>query len=95
MKRMLWAISGVAALAFAGCVTSPVSFTPSVVPIPPEGYTVCGKEVTGHCNQVWVCSFGGNFTVACQRRAYDNAMRKTFNADALIGVSVEIGRAHV
>ena len=44
-------------LVAAGCMTSPVAFKSQSVPVPPQGYTVMGSDVTGTSEQIWVFGF--------------------------------------
>ena len=50
-----------------GCVTSPVAFKSMSAPVPPQGYTVLGSDVTGTSEQVWVFGFGGSASQSQQQ----------------------------
>jgi len=89
MKKLMNAAGlGILACALAGCVSSPVRFLESSAPIPPQGYTVCGSEVTGTSDQVWVFGIGGSLDLQ-QCRAFRDAMAKAQKADALVSMSIE------
>ena len=74
--------------AVCGCVTGPVAFKQSSVPVPPQGYTVAGSDVTGSSDQVWVLGMGGSLAVQ-QHKAYKAALGTANGADALVGMSIE------
>ena len=84
MKMMLAA----GCLAVAGCMTSPVAFKSESAPVPPQGYTVMGSDVTGTSEQIWVFGFGGSLS-AQQHKAYKTALGNANGADALVGMSIE------
>lgn len=75
-------------LAVAGCMTSPVAFKSESAPVPPQGYTVMGSDVTGTSEQIWVFGFGGSLS-AQQHKAYKTALGCANGADALVGMSIE------
>lgn len=85
MKKMI-AAAGLAAL--CGCTTGPVAFKTSSTPIPVQGYTVTGSDVSGESSQVWVFGLGGSLD-AQQHKAYKAAMGRANGADALVGMSIE------
>lgn len=72
-----------------GCVTSPVAFKSMSAPVPPQGYTVLGSDVTGTSEQVWVFGFGGSASQSQQHKAYKAALGQANGADALVGMSIE------
>ena len=74
--------------ATCGCATSPVAFKQSSVPIPPQGYTVTGSDVTGSSDQIWVFGLGGSLSTQ-QHKAYKAALGLANGADALVGMSIE------
>ena len=84
MKMML----AMGCLAVAGCMTSPVEFKSQSAPVPPQGYTVMGSDVTGTSEQIWVFGFGGALS-AQQHKAYKTALGNANGADALVGMSIE------
>ena len=88
MKRLIPIVMIGITLAFAGCTTGPVAFKPSSVPVPPQGYTVTGSDVTGESTQIWVFGFGGSLSTQ-QHKAYKAAMGLANGADALVGMSIE------
>jgi len=89
MKKLMNVVGVVAvACAMAGCASSPVRFLESSAPVPPQGYTVVGSEVTGTSDQVWVFGIGGS-TDLQQSRAFRDAMAKSQKADALVSMSIE------
>ena len=71
-----------------GCSTSPIAFKQSSVPIPPQGYTVAGSDVTGTSDQIWVFGLGGTLATH-QHKAYKAALGVANGADALVGMSIE------
>ena len=75
-------------LVAAGCMTSPVAFKSQSVPVPPQGYTVMGSDVTGTSEQIWVFGFGGSLS-AQHHKAYKTALGNANGADALVGMSIE------
>lgn len=89
MKKLMCAFAGFAVLsAMTGCMSSPVSFKSSSAPVPAQGYTIVGSEVTGTSEQIWVFGFGGSMELQ-QARAYRDAMAKAHQADALVAMSIE------
>ena len=78
----------VALAAACGCATSPVAFKSESVPVPPQGYTVTGSDVTGSSDQIWVFGLGGSLAVQ-QHKAYKSALAAANGADALVGMSIE------
>lgn len=88
MKNVkMMAVAGLLAAA-CGCATSPVAFKTSSAPVPVQGYTVVGSDVTGTSSQVWVFGLGGSLA-AQQHRAYKMALGNATGADALVGMSIE------
>lgn len=85
MKKL---IGAACLMALCGCATGPVAFKISSVPVPPQGYTVTGSDVTGESSQIWVFGLGGSLD-AQQHRAYKAAMGLANGADALVGMSIE------
>ena len=81
------AVAGCLAVA-CGCMTSPVAFKSESSPVPPQGYTVLGSDVTGTSEQIWVFGFGGSLA-AQQHKAYKTAIGNANGADALVGMSIE------
>ena len=75
-------------MAALGCTTAPVAFKASSTPVPPQGYTVTGSDVTGESSQMWVFGFGGSLATQ-QHRAYKMALGNANGADALVGMSIE------
>ena len=80
-------VAGVFAAA-CGCMTSPVAFKSSSAPVPQQGYTVTGSDVTGTSDQIWVLGLGGSFAEQ-QHKAYKTALGSANGADALVGMSIE------
>ncbi len=88
MKKLkMMAVAGCLA-AVCGCMTSPVAFKAESVPVPPQGYSVMGSDVTGTSEQIWVFGFGGALS-AQQHKAYKTALGSANGADALVGMSIE------
>ena len=88
MKTMRMALVAGCMAAACGCATSPVAFKSSSAPVPAQGYTVMGSDVTGTCDQVWVFGFGGSMD-SQQHKAYKTALGNANGADALVGMSIE------
>lgn len=88
MNKMMIAALGGVMIAAAGCASSPVRFLESSAPIPAQGYTVIGSEVTGTSDQIWVFGIGGS-TELQQSRAYRDALARAQRADALVSMSIE------
>ena len=78
--------------ACSGCATYPVWFEPSSSPVPQSGYTVCGSEVFGTCEQYWVFGLGGSASGSDQSRALREAMGKAPGADAIINMAVDVNK---
>ncbi len=85
MKKLAW-VGCLAAV--CGCATTPVAFEKSSTPIPPQGYTVVGSDVTGSSDQIWVLGLGGSLS-SQQHKAYKTALGRASGADALVGMSIE------
>ena len=62
MKKMKMMVAA-GCLAVTGCMTSPVAFKSESAPVPPQGYTVMGSDVTGSSEQIWVFGFGGDIRI--------------------------------
>ena len=88
MKSASMMIAAGVLAAVCGCATSPVAFKSSSVPVPPQGFTVTGSDVTGTSDQIWVLGLGGSMS-AQQHKAYKSALGNANGADALVGMSIE------
>ena len=88
MKRLIKIAAAGALAAVCGCATGPVAFKESSTPVPMQGYTVTGSDVTGTSDQIWVFGFGGSLSTQ-QHKAYKAAMGLANGADALVGMSIE------
>ena len=88
MKMIRLAMVAGCLAAVCGCATTPVAFKSESAPVPPQGYTVMGSDVTGSCEQIWVFGFGGSLSVQ-QHKAYKTALGNANGADALVGMSIE------
>lgn len=89
MKRLIFGLGVFAMIALAtGCRSRPIVFKQSSAPVPAQGYTIVGSEVTGTSEQIWVLGFGGSMELQ-QARAYRDAMAKAQHADALVAMSIE------
>lgn len=89
MKKLNVALAGLGLAALVtGCASSPICFKASSAPVPPQGYSIIGSEVTGTSDQIWVFGFGGSMELQ-QTRAYRDAMAKAQRADALVAMSIE------
>ncbi len=92
MNAMNGVLAGIALCGLTlacGCASGPVAFKRSSVPIPPQGYTVCGADVAETSTQVWVFGFGGTYTGSQQHIAYKRALAKAGGADGLIGMCID------
>lgn len=92
MKAMKSVHMGIALCGLAlvcGCATGPVAFKRSSVPIPPQGYTVCGADVTETSTQVWVLGFGGADAGSQQHIAYKRALARAGGADGLVAMCID------
>ena len=87
MKRMMILAAGAALI--AGCATGPVAFKECSVPMAQAGYTVCGSDVSGSSEQIWVFGMGGSLNGQQQHNAYRQAIGHAQGADALVGMSIE------
>ena len=87
MKKIMALAFGVVMM--AGCSTVPVAFKECSVPMVDAGYTVCGSDVSGSSEQVWVFGLGGSLDGQQQYSAYRQAIGHAQGADALVGMSVE------
>ena len=88
MNKMLKIAAAGCLAAVCGCMTGPVAFKASSAPVPPQGYTVVGSDVTGSSNQIWVFGLGGSMGIQ-QHKAYKTAIGNANGADALVGMSIE------
>ena len=88
MKTLKIILAAGCLVAACGCSTSPIAFKDSSVPVPQQGFTVMGSDVTGSSDQIWVFGFGGSLSTQ-QHKAYKIALGKTNGADALVGMSIE------
>ena len=88
MKKMKMVLAAGFLAVVCGCSTSPVAFKSQSAPVPPQGYTVMGSDVTGSSEQIWVFGLGGALS-AQQHKAYKTALGNANGADALVGMSIE------
>ena len=88
MKKLTMIMVAGAVAAICGCATSPVAFKSESAPVPPQGYTVMGSDVTGTSDQIWVFGFGGSLSTQ-MHTAYKSALGNANGADALVGMSIE------
>ncbi len=88
MKKLKMAVAAGLMVAVCGCATSPVAFKSESSPVPPQGYTVMGSDVTGTSDQIWVFGMGGSLS-AQQHKAFKTALGNANGADALVGMSIE------
>ena len=88
MKKLMMIVSAGCVAALCGCSTSPVAFKASSAPVPPQGYTVTGSDVSAKSDQVWVFGLGGSLSQQ-QHEAFKTALGKANGADALVGMSIE------
>ena len=88
MKKLKMGLAAGIMAAVCGCATSPVAFKSASSPVPPQGYTVMGSDVTGTSEQIWVFGLGGSMS-AQQHKAFKTALGNANGADALVGMSIE------
>lgn len=89
MKKAVKAVVAASLMCAYGCATSPVAFKESSVPVPPQGYTVVGSDVSGSCDQIYVFGLGGSLTTSQQHKAYKDAISQAHGADALVGMCID------
>jgi len=90
MKKIALAASVcLAAAGLSGCFTSPVSFESCSVPVPATGFSVCGSDVEGTHDRIWVFGIGGTLSESPQHIAYKSALGKANGADALVGMTID------
>jgi len=87
--KIKFPVLALAAASLVGCATNPVAFKESSAPVPPSGYSVCGSDVMGTSDQVWVFGMGGSYDGKQQHRAFREALGHAQGADALVGMSIE------
>ena len=88
MRKLMMMVSAGCVAALCGCATSPVAFKASSAPVPLQGYTVTGSDVSATTSQVWVLGLGGSLSQQ-QHEAFKTALGKANGADALVGMSIE------
>ena len=88
MKKLMMIVSAGCVAALCGCSTNPVTFKASSAPVPPQGYTVTGSDVSAKSDQIWVLGLGGSMSQQ-QHEAFKTALGKANGADALVGMSIE------
>lgn len=88
MKKLKMMVVAGCLAAVCGCMTSPIAFKAESAPVPPQGFSVMGSDVTGTSEQIWVFGFGGSLS-AQQHKAYKTALGNANGADALVGMSIE------
>ena len=89
MKQLMCTLAGIVTMTLmTGCASSPICFKSSSAPVPPQGYTIAGSEVSGKSEQIWVFGFGGSMELQ-QARAFRDALAKAPQADALVSMSIE------
>ncbi len=88
MKKLKIGLAAGIIAVVCGCATSPVAFKSESMPVPPQGYTVMGSDVTGTSDQIWVFGMGGSMS-AQQHKAFKTALGNANGADALVGMSIE------
>ena len=88
MKKLMMIVSAGCVAALCGCATSPIAFKESSAPVPPQGYTVTGSDVSARSSQIWVFGLGGSLSHQ-QHEAFKTALGKANGADALVGMSIE------
>lgn len=73
----------------AGCMSSPLAFVPSSIPVEQGKYSVIASEVTGSATQVNWLFFTFGSGGSGQRHALADALRQVPEADALVAMSVD------
>jgi len=89
MGTSLIAASSVMVVALCGCVSRPMTFAPSSVPVNQNNYTVLNSEVSGSDVQVSIAFFSFGMPGSGQRNALNDALNQVPGANALVGMAVE------
>lgn len=89
MKKLVKVALVASVMGMSGCATSPVAFKQSSAPVPPQGYTVVGSDVSGSCDQIYVFGLGGSLGTSQQHKAYKDAISRAHGADALVGMCID------
>lgn len=91
MKKLIIRLSALAlvsGLAY-GCVSRPVAYVASSVPVEQGKYSVLGPEVTGSYRQISILFFSFGLPGSSQARAVNDALEQVPGADALVGMAVD------
>lgn len=73
----------------AGCMSSPLTFVPSSIPVQQGRYSVLAEDVTGTNTQVNWLFFTFGLGGSGQRHALNDALQQVQGADALVAMSVD------
>lgn len=88
MKR-LGILSAIAAGALTGCMSSPITFCTSSIPVEAGKYSVIADEVTGTNTQVDWLFFTFGLGGSGQRHALSDALAQVPGAEALVGMAID------
>lgn len=91
MKRLNWSLVAavcISVLAF-GCVSRPITYVASSVPVEQGRYSVLGPEVTGSYRQMSFLFVSFGKAGSSQWRAVTDALAQVEGADALVGMAVD------
>ena len=91
MKKMLVrAVALVLVAGFAcGCVSRPVSYVASSIPVEQGRYSVLGPEVTGSYSQMSLLFFSFGLPGSSQARAVNDALEQVPGSNALVGMAID------
>ena len=78
----------VAGLAY-GCVSRPIAYVASSLPVEQGKYSVLGPEVTGSYRQMSFLFFSFGLPGSSQSRAVNDALEQVPGANALVGMAVD------
>lgn len=73
----------------SGCVSRPIAYVASSIPVEQGKYSVLGPEVTGSYSQMSILFFSFGLPGSSQNRAVSDALEQVPGADALIGMAVD------
>ena len=91
MKKLIIrtaALALVGCMAF-GCVSRPVTYVASSIPLEQGRYSVLGPVVTGSYRQMSILFFSFGLPGSTQNRAVTDALEQVPGADALVGMAVD------
>lgn len=90
MRRIMRASAALAmGISLAGCMSSPLTYSASSIPVEQGGYSVLAEDVTGTNTQVNWLFFTFGLGGSGQRHALADALEQVPGADALVAMSVD------